>query len=251
MKEAVRRRSMLITLVLSLLFILAIGIFAQQGLKRDQGQNTELIRTFQIESTIRTLSFFGALLALFITMNAIPAEIERRTVYVLLSKPLERYQFILGKFLGCLLLLGINMALMAVVSFFLIIRTNPTVAIGLIRSFGILFISLTSLCSLVILLTTFMPAAGGALLGLGIYLTGKIPGSFKMIAESEEINALARYAAKVLYPIVVALTPRVNKLNFEAPVLESPDQIRAILLVLGYSALCLLIATVIFGRKEL
>jgi hypothetical protein len=96
-----------------------------------------------------------------------------------------------------------------------------------------------------------MPASGGALLGLGIYLTGKIPGSFKMIAESEGINALARYAAKVLYPVIVTLTPRVNKLNFEAPVLESPDQIRAIVMVLGYSAICLLIATLVFGRKEL
>src|SRR5262249_60306943 len=65
-------------------------------------------RSSDLEGTIRTLSFFGALLTMFITMNAIPLEIDRRTVYTLLSKPLERYQFVLGKFLGCLLLLALR-----------------------------------------------------------------------------------------------------------------------------------------------
>ena len=53
---------------------------------------------------------------------------------------------------------------------------------------------------------------------------------------------LNRENARVLYPIVVAITPRVNKLNFEAPILESPDQIHAVLRVLGYTAACLAIA---------
>jgi ABC-type transport system involved in multi-copper enzyme maturation permease subunit len=162
-KESVRRKSMLITLVLSLIFILAIGAMAQHLLRPGSDSN-DFVQTFQIEGTIRTLSFFGALLTMFITMNAIPLEIERRTVYTLLAKPLERYQFVLGKFLGCLLLLAFNMTVMAVVAFVLIVRHNPTVADGLARSFAILMVSLTSLCGLVILLTTVMPATGGALL---------------------------------------------------------------------------------------
>ena len=253
-KESVRRKSMLITLVVSILFILAIGAMTEHVLQRSSaagGEGSELIQTFQIEGTIRTLSFFGAILTLFITMNAIPLEIERRTVYTLLAKPLERYQFMFGKFLGCFLLLALDMVVMAAIAFALIARHDPTIASGLLRSFAVLLVSLTSLCGLVIFFTTFMPATGSALLGLGFYLAGKVPGSFRMIAESDSVNGIVRAAARILYPVVAVVTPRVNKLNFEAPVLESPDQVHAILAVLGYTLVCLLLATFLFNRKEL
>ena len=45
----------------------------------------------------------------------IPNEIERRTIYTILSKPVQRWQFLLGKYLGAVLALGLMMALMTVV----------------------------------------------------------------------------------------------------------------------------------------
>ncbi|MBW3625633.1 MAG: ABC transporter permease [Armatimonadetes bacterium] len=251
MKEAVRRRSMAITLILSLLFICGVGAITQQGLRHREGEDIDPLLTFQILGTIRTVSFFGALLTLFITMNAIPLEIERRTIYTMLSKPLERYQFILGKFIGCFLLLAVNLLVMAVVGALFILSHDRTVALDLIRSFGILTVRLTALCSLIVLFTTFMPATGGAFLALGIYFLGQAPGGFRQVAEAEGLNPILRIIARILYPIVSVITPRVNKLNFDAPILESPDQLQAIIMVLGYSGICLIIAMIIFGRKEL
>lgn len=250
-KEAMRRKSLAITLILSLLFICGIGAITQQGLKRSAGGNDDPLLTFQVFTTIRTVSFFGALLTLFITMNAIPLEIERRTIYTLLSKPLERYQFILGKFVGCLLLLAVNLLVMAVVGSLFILSHDRTVAMDLIRSFGILMIRLTALEALILLFTTSMPATGGAFLALGVYFLGQAPGGFRQVAESEGLNPILRGIAGVLYPVVSILTPRVNRLNFDAPIFESPDQMQAVFMVLGYAAACLVVAMFLFGRKEL
>lgn len=250
-KEAARRKSLAITLILSLLFICGIGAIAQQGLKRSGAEDADPLITFQIFTTIRTVSFFGALLTIFITMNAIPLEVERRTIYTLLSKPLERYQFILGKFFGCLILLGINILVMAVVGSLFILSHDRTVAMDLMQSFGILMVRLTSLCALIVLFTSFMPATGGAFLALGVYFLGQAPGGFRQVAEAEGMNPILRGIAGLLYPVVSTITPRVNKLNFDAPIFESPDQMQAILMVLGYSAVCLILSMIVFGRKEL
>jgi ABC-type transport system involved in multi-copper enzyme maturation permease subunit len=252
LKESIRRKSLAITLILSLLFICGMGAIVQQGLKRAGGENADPLMSLQLITTIRSVSFFGALLTLFITMNAIPLEIERRTVYTLLSKPLERYQFILGKFLGCLILIAVNLLVMAVVGSLFILSHDRTLAVDLARSIGILMVRLTSLCALIVLFTTFMPATGGAFLALGTYFLGQVPGGFRQVAEAEGANNFLRFIARILYPIVSVLTPRVNKLDFiPRGILESTDTSQAILQVLGYSAVCILLSTIIFGRKEL
>ncbi len=250
-KEAVRRKSMAFTLVCSLLFILGIGALTQQGLHKVQSGGANLVETFQIEGTLRTISFFGGLLTLLITMNLIPLEIERRTVYTLLTKPLERYQFVIGKFLGSLILIGLNLIVMATVGFLLILKNNPTYASALLRSFGILYIRLMPLCGLVTLLSVFMAPVGAAILSWGLYAMGQAPGGFQQVADAEAVHPYLRFTAKILYPVVKVITPRVNKLNFEAPILESPDQLNAALMVALYTAVCVALACIVFGRKEL
>jgi ABC-type transport system involved in multi-copper enzyme maturation permease subunit len=250
MREAVRRKSMLIMLILSLIFIIGIGLIADYLLKQNRDASS-FYNSSEIIGVMGTLSFFGALLTAFITMNAIPLELERRTIYTLLAKPLERYQFILGKFLGSLLLIACNLLIMAAIGFLFIVKHNPEVAGGLARSFVILFVSLTALCGLVILLTTVMPANGGALVALAIHYLGAKLGIFNVIAQNEDYYAGWRLLARGIYIVAKVLTPRVNKLNVFAPVGESPGQPQAILMVLGYTAVCLLLAMVLFGRKEL
>jgi len=56
----------------------------------------------------------GLLVAMIGAAQLIPAEIERRTIYTVLSKPVQRYEFLLGKYLGLLALLTIMLVLMSI-----------------------------------------------------------------------------------------------------------------------------------------
>src|SRR5450432_3664113 len=57
----------------------------------------------------------SAVIAIVLTVYMLPNEIERRTIYTILSKPVQRWQFLIGKYLGAVAALGIMMVLMSVV----------------------------------------------------------------------------------------------------------------------------------------
>ncbi len=61
---------------------------------------------------LTSISVFGLLISIFIGIDLVSKEIERRTIYNILSKPVSRPEFILGKYLGLLLTLLVNTAVM-------------------------------------------------------------------------------------------------------------------------------------------
>jgi ABC-type Na+ efflux pump permease subunit len=73
---------------------------------------------FQIlkDVSLGAMSIFSSLLAIVATARLIPQDMEDRTLYTILAKPVPRYEYILGKLLGVLLLLAISIAVMAALS---------------------------------------------------------------------------------------------------------------------------------------
>src|SRR5436190_5476277 len=69
---------------------------------------------FQIlkDISLGAMSIFSSLLAIVATARLIPQDIEDRTVYTILAKPVPRFEYLLGKLFGVLLLLAISVALM-------------------------------------------------------------------------------------------------------------------------------------------
>lgn len=103
-KEAVRNR------ILYILFIFALLILAGSGVISDLtiAEKERIIRDLGIAS----ISFFGLLIAVFVGIGLIYNEMDKKTIYTIISKPIHRYQFILGKFLGLLLTIYIIILLM-------------------------------------------------------------------------------------------------------------------------------------------
>src|SRR5258707_3463268 len=70
---------------------------------------------FQIlkDVSLGAMSIFTSLLAIIATARLIPQDIEDRTIYTILAKPVPRFEYLLGKLLGVLLLLAISVVLMS------------------------------------------------------------------------------------------------------------------------------------------
>jgi ABC-type Na+ efflux pump permease subunit len=70
---------------------------------------------FQIlkDVSLGAMSIFSSLLAIVATARLIPQDIEDRTVYTILAKPVPRFEYLLGKLLGVLLLLAVTIVLMS------------------------------------------------------------------------------------------------------------------------------------------
>src|SRR6185436_10329676 len=72
------------------------------------GSEEKIIKDFGLA----TIDLFGVLTAVLLGIGLVSREIERRTVYVLLAKPIHRAEFVLGKYAGLVLTLAVNTAVM-------------------------------------------------------------------------------------------------------------------------------------------
>src|SRR3954466_5864287 len=73
------------------------------------GQDVKIIKDLGLAA----MSLFGLFIAIFIGIGLVAREIERRSIYAVLVKPVERHEFIIGKYLGLLATLLANLAVMA------------------------------------------------------------------------------------------------------------------------------------------
>ena len=113
-REAVRNK------VLAILVLFAVALMAF-SLVLGQLSLHEEVRIIK-DLGLAGISLFGVVIALFLGVNLLSKELDRKTVYAIIPKPLHRWEFLLGKYLGLLTILvaqvvalGVIWALVAVV----------------------------------------------------------------------------------------------------------------------------------------
>jgi ABC-type transport system involved in multi-copper enzyme maturation permease subunit len=105
-RESVRDK-VLYNLVLFAIVLMAASYLIGQ---LTAGQDVKIIKDLGLAAT----SIFGLFIAVFIGIGLVSKEVERRSIYNLLSKPIHRYQVIAGKYIGLVLTLVVNIGIMAV-----------------------------------------------------------------------------------------------------------------------------------------
>lgn len=103
-KEAVRDKVLYSLIVFALLLTGAAILFGSISVG--------VQRIFLVNLSLSAISVIGLVMAIFIGIGLVSKEIERRSVANVLSKPVRRAEFILGKYAGLLLTLGVNTAVM-------------------------------------------------------------------------------------------------------------------------------------------
>src|SRR4051794_18413855 len=73
------------------------------------GQDVKIIKDLGLAAT----SVFGLFIAVFIGIGLVSKEVEKRSIYSLLAKPIDRHHLVLGKYAGLVLTLAVNLGIMA------------------------------------------------------------------------------------------------------------------------------------------
>jgi ABC-type transport system involved in multi-copper enzyme maturation permease subunit len=104
--EAIRQKVFIFLLIIGLVFIALAIFFTQYSL----GEQEQL--KFLKDMCLGVISVITTLIAIVGTAQLLPSEVENRTIYTILAKPVFRFEFLLGKFFGSLLLLTLSMIAM-------------------------------------------------------------------------------------------------------------------------------------------
>ena len=118
------------------------------------------------------IAFFGVVLSIVGGVNLVYQEIEHKTVYALLSKPVERWQFIVGKYVGLALTLAVQMGLMSVVLAITLAVQGATFDDVLLRATLLLYVQVLVVTSVAVLFSSFSTPLLSGLYAFGVTLSG-------------------------------------------------------------------------------
>src|SRR5256714_9400846 len=104
--ELTRQKAFLVLLIFALVLIGSSVFMARFTFQQE----------FQIlkDISLGAMSIFSSLLAIVATARLIAQDVDDRTIYTILAKPVPRFEYVLGKLLGVILLLAISLAVMSV-----------------------------------------------------------------------------------------------------------------------------------------
>jgi ABC-type transport system involved in multi-copper enzyme maturation permease subunit len=240
----------------NLILFALIMIFSSLALgKLTLGNEDKVITDLGLSS----ISIFGMLIAIFIGIGLVYKELEKRTVYALLAKPVHRYEWILGKYAGLLFTLFVNVAIMTLGLSLAMLYTGGIGAgayARLLPAVYLIFLSLALITALALLFSTFSTPALSALFAFFLWVIGHF--SKDLLSFSELANARpVRWLCRVLYYALPNLSDL--KILDSRSILQNAGYFQpidpiAILLAtiycIIYCAVLISLATIIFMRRD-
>lgn len=249
--EAIRRKVLLIILLISLL-LLAIAPALEALSPR---QELTVLKAL----TLGIIQLTSAVIAVVLTVYLLPNEIERRTIYTILSKPVRRWQFLIGKYLGAVSALGLMMALMTLIMLlvFLIMRKVdglPELA-SIAKVPFAFFVQMSLLAAVGMFFSTFVSPIVNFFLSGGVYLVGTLFDSFfKVLSENKDLNPLFKGLATVFHVLV----PNFQSFNVQNAAINPNQAIQGegvmyfglAIYAIAYILILLISAIIVFEYRE-
>ena len=129
------------------------------------------------------ISLVGLLIAVFIGVGLVSREIERRTIYPVMTRPVHRAEFVLGKFLGLGLTLLVNVAIMAAGLLSLTRLLEGRWSLELLPAILLAFVELLVLTAAAILFSTFSTPTLSAIFTLSLFAIGRLSADLRTFAQ--------------------------------------------------------------------
>ena len=196
-----------------------------------------------------SINFFGVLIAIFVGIGLVSKEIEKKTIYTIISKPVARYQFLLGKYMGLSLTLLVNTAIMAVGLLAVLYFQNVPIHVVLFKALGTIFLEFMVVTAVALFFSTFTSATLSAIFTLAIFVIGHLTTDLRTFGQ--KMDAVGRGILNGIY----YLLPNLERFNLKGHVTHQLDVSGNDLLLIAtygvvYTAFLLMLASVIFQRRD-
>lgn len=210
------------------------------------GEQTRILK----DAGLSAISFFSAMIAIFTGINLIYKEIDKRTIFNILSKPVSRGTFITGKFVGLSFTLFNALWPMVVIFYVFLWLYTGEFDPKLLLYFSLLYIELLIINALSLLFSSFTTPILSTIFTISLYIIGHLTWTFNQFK-----HKLIEPVSKYLIYIVYYLVPNLDKFNIKnAVVLNKELSFVSLGLTVLYGALyiagILCLTTWIFKRRE-
>jgi ABC-type transport system involved in multi-copper enzyme maturation permease subunit len=245
-REAVRDRVLYNLVFFALLMMLAAVVVGQISIGIEESVIVSL--------GLSAISVIGLLISVFIGVALVSKEMEKRTLYALLAKPVRRWEFVLGKFGGLVLTLAVNTAAMTAGLFLVMLYVKHSLQqsdmVVLVAAYFI-WLKLALIVALALLFSCFTTPLLAILFTAGLYIVGLYVQELRNLPADVMNPAMASFTKWLSY-----LLPNFENFNVMAMAAHGrtvPDRLilQNTLYVVIYCAIVLAAAAAVFSRKNL
>jgi ABC-type transport system involved in multi-copper enzyme maturation permease subunit len=241
-KEAIRNHILYNLLVFALLIIGGSTVIGNLTI----GQGSKVITDIGLAS----ISIFGVLIAIFVGIGLVYHEIDKKTIYNILSKPIRKSEFLFGKYMGLMMTLAINVLLMTLGLFITLYYIDGIFAWSILPAVFLIFFELMIVTSVAILFSTFSTPTLSAIFTLSIYVIGHLTEDLVRLGENTE-SIFIKAATRFLYYIL----PNLENFNIKTQVVHHLSVKSGYYLTVFaygciYLSIIVLLAVYIFARRN-
>jgi ABC-type transport system involved in multi-copper enzyme maturation permease subunit len=196
-REAVRNKILYSLLAFAVLVIVASMAFGALSVHEEVRLTADL--------GLGGMSLFSVIIAIFVGVNLLYKELERKTIYSLVPKPIHRFQFVLGKYIGMVLTLAVQIAIMTVVLQLVLLVQRAALGDTLYKMVLLILFEVLVVTAVAVLFSSFSTPFLSGLLTLGIFLIGRSVPDIRRAARK-----MARPVLSPALEIVAGIVPNLR-----------------------------------------
>jgi len=241
-RETIRDRVLGVIVLFALGMIIASLWLASISLN----QQARMMKDFGLVA----VTFFGLVVAVFVAASLVHKEVEKRTVFVLFSKPVGRTEFIWGKFLGLAATMLVVLAGMGLFLFLLTLVVAKQASGWLLVATALIYLQLLAVMAVTVFFSTVSSAILASVLGISVFVAGQL--SHNVLSLSRLGNGVVIKAASW---VVYVLIPNLGAVDIKPAVVGEASASWASIVAWGgylvaYIVVVVLAASWVFRRKE-
>ena len=244
-RESIRDR-VLYNLILFVLILVAASVFVSD-------LSLDMESQFTAALGLSAMLVFGALIAIFIGVGLVYKEIDKRTIYSLLSKPVHRYEFIIGKYAGLCLTLLVNSAVMVLATELALLYVNgkfvPLQTTVLAASL-LVYLELVLLVAVALMFSSFTTPMLASLFSFAVYVIGHFSKDLLVMASLSDSTTTRTVLTTLYY-----LLPNLSNFGFiteasHGRLVPAAMAVSATVYAIVYVGILLSAAVLIFQKRN-
>ncbi len=242
-REAIRNKILYSILFFAVLVVAIAGLFGSVSI----GDQMKFVKDFSLMS----ISLFGVIIAIVLGVNLLNKELGKKTIYNILSKPVARWQFILGKFCGLSATLTLIVSIMCAALVLFLAVFEGRADLGLVWASVAALLELTVIVAIALFFSSIVvtPTLAG-LFTAAAFIAGR-SSAYLQYFFADDQPPMVRGLAYGLYWVL----PHLDRLNVNDQIvygaeLDMSYWVAVVTYSVAYSAFLLLLSVGFFSRRE-
>ncbi len=241
-REAVRSKILYAILFFAVLLILSSIAFGELSLYEQE----RVIKDIGVV----VITLFGAMIAIYTGISLLHKEMDKKTIYTIVSKPIERWQFLVGKYLGILLTVAVELGFMSLIFLALLVLRDIAVTTTLVQALLLIYVQIAVVAAIATLFSAFSTPFLSGMMTASLFLLGNLHDAIVSFTDSH-----ASQMVRAFMRVGELLIPNLSLFNLSREVTyDLPVSWSYVMLTAGHGSLYVLVmlglAALIFSRRD-